>query len=76
MGELLLDLILGEPLALVKKLPWFDIPKELYILLVGALQLVVHNSVHYSLLIQLELSSVVLKCFSTHEESNIGGKYG
>jgi hypothetical protein len=39
MGKLLLNLILGEPLALVKKLSYFDNLIDLYVLMVGSLRL-------------------------------------
>jgi hypothetical protein len=64
MGGFLQDLVLGEPLALVKKLPCFDNLIELYVLLVGALQLGVHDLVHCSLLnaVGVELCRVQVPC--------------
>jgi hypothetical protein len=47
MGKLLLNLTPGEPLALMKKLPCFDDPIELDVLLVGALHLGVHDLINY-----------------------------
>jgi hypothetical protein len=44
-GEILLNLTLGEPLALMKKLPCFDDTIELDVLLAGALHLGVHDSI-------------------------------
>jgi hypothetical protein len=49
MGKLLLNLTPGEPLALVKKFPYFDDPIELDVLLVGALHLGVHDPINYFL---------------------------
>jgi hypothetical protein len=46
MGKLLLNLTPGEPLALMKKLPCFDDPIELDVLLVGALHLEVHDPIN------------------------------
>jgi hypothetical protein len=64
MGEVLLDLVPGEPLALVKKMPYCDNLKELYIMLVTTLQLIVHDPVHYSLLnvIRVELCHGQVLC--------------
>jgi hypothetical protein len=50
MGKLLLNLAPGEPLSLVKKLPYFDNPVELYVLLVGAFHLCIHDSINCILL--------------------------
>jgi hypothetical protein len=47
MGKLLLNLTPSEPLALVKKLPCFDDPVELDVLLSGALCLGVHDPINY-----------------------------
>jgi hypothetical protein len=49
MGKILLNITPGEPLSLVKKLPYFDNPIELDVLLVGALHLGVHDSINYHL---------------------------
>jgi hypothetical protein len=46
-GKPLLNLTLGEPLALVKKLPCFDDLIELDVLLVGSLHLGVHDLINY-----------------------------
>jgi hypothetical protein len=43
MGKLLLNLTLGEPLALVKKLSFFDEPIELDVILVDYLHIGVHD---------------------------------
>jgi len=50
MGKPLLNLILSEPLALVKKLPHFDNLIELHMLLASALYLCIHDSINYNLL--------------------------
>jgi hypothetical protein len=47
MRKLLLNLIPSEPLALIKKLPYFDDPMEFDILLEGVLFLGVHDSIKY-----------------------------
>jgi hypothetical protein len=49
MGKLLLNQTPGEPLALMKKLPCFDDPIELDVLLVGSLHLIVHDPINYLL---------------------------
>ena len=50
MGNLLLNLTLGEPLFLVKNLPSFDDPIEMYVLLLGAFPMCIHDLVNCSLL--------------------------
>jgi hypothetical protein len=47
MGKILLNLDFGEPLALLKKFPYFDNMVELYVLLVVRLHLVVHDMIDY-----------------------------
>jgi len=47
MGEILLNLTLGEPLALVKKSPYFDDPIKLDVLLESGLCLGFHDSFNY-----------------------------
>ena len=49
MRKLLLNLVLGEPLALVKELACFDNLIQLDILLVSALDLCVHDPISCSL---------------------------
>jgi hypothetical protein len=46
MGKFLLNLTPGEPLSLVKKLPYFDDLIELGVLLEGALRLGVHDPIN------------------------------
>jgi len=46
MGKHLLNLNLGEPLALRKKLPCFNNPIDLDVLLAGALHLGVHDPIN------------------------------
>jgi hypothetical protein len=65
MGKLLLNLTPGEPLSLVKKLSCFDNPIELYVILVGALCLGVHDLIHCILLNAVILSYVGAKCSAT-----------
>jgi hypothetical protein len=75
--EFLLDTVLGEPLALMKKLPYFDNLIELYALLVGTFQLGVHDLVCYKFLnaIKVEIDSgqvnYHLRDFPTKEKSII-----
>jgi hypothetical protein len=59
MEKLLLNLAPHEPLALMKNLPCFDDPVELYVLLVGAINLCIHDLINYSLLkvVKVELRS-------------------
>jgi hypothetical protein len=47
MGKLLLNLTPSEPLALVKKLPRFDDPIELDVMLEGAIHLGFHDPIKY-----------------------------
>ena len=75
MRKFLLNLTHVEPLALVKTLFCFENLLELYVLLVGAPCLGVHDPVHVACLIQSGLSSVGAKCSTTFEVSNKGGKY-
>jgi hypothetical protein len=62
MGELLMDLFLGQPLAMVKKLNYFDNLIEFYVLLERALQLGVHDLVHCSFFhaVEIEICSGVV----------------
>jgi hypothetical protein len=76
MEKLLLNLAPGEPLALVNKLPCFDDPIELYVLLAGAFHLCIYNSINVSRSRQSGLSFVEAKCSTTSEVSCRGGKYG
>jgi hypothetical protein len=50
MGKLLLNLTTGETLVPMKKLPCFDNPIELDVMLVGALCLGVHDLINFHLL--------------------------
>jgi len=51
----LLNLAPGEPIALVKKLPYFEKLVELYVLLVSILCFGVHDIIHYKLLNELRI---------------------
>ena len=57
MRKLLLNLTLGEPLAVVEQLPCFNNLKELDLLLLGVLNLSIHNSIRCFLFhaVQVEL---------------------
>jgi hypothetical protein len=70
----LLNLALGEPLALVQELPYFDDSIKLDPLLLSALDLCVHNMIIGFLLyaFRVELCWCQLFCYS--EVSNNGGK--
>jgi hypothetical protein len=50
MGGILLDVVPSEPLAHVKKLPYFNNSKEIHILLKGAPQFGVHDPFDCSLI--------------------------
>jgi hypothetical protein len=76
MGKLLLNLTLGEPLALVKEFPCFDNLIELDVLLVGSLHLGVHDLVYYFYSMQSILSFLGDQVLGTSKVSKRGGKYG
>jgi hypothetical protein len=76
MGKILLNLTLGEPLSLVKKLPYFDDPIELDVLLASALHIGVHDSINFLLFNVFMIYSIGSKFLSTSEVSRRGGKYG
>jgi hypothetical protein len=55
MGKLLLNLNFGEPFALLEKLSCFDNSIELYVLLAISLHFGVHDPIHCSLLIVVDI---------------------
>jgi hypothetical protein len=76
MGKFMLNLTLGETLALVKKSPCFDDPLELDVLLVSVLHIGVHDPIHCHMLnaFKIELCrGQVLGHVQSVQES---GKYG
>jgi hypothetical protein len=74
--KLLPNLALGESLPLVKKLPFFDDPIELYVLLAGAFHLCIHDSINYKFIKAVRVEFYRGKFSATSEVSNIGIKYG
>jgi hypothetical protein len=76
MRKVLLNLALGEPLALVQELPYFDKPIKLDPILVSSLDLCVHDMISDACSMQLGLSFFCVNYSSISEVSNNGGKYG
>jgi hypothetical protein len=76
MGKLLLNLTPGEPLALMKKLPCFDDPIELDVLLVGALHLGVHDLINCHMFNAVRIELCRGQVLVASEVSRRGGKYG
>ena len=74
MRKFLLNLALGEPLALVQELPCFDDLIKMDPLLSSALDMCVHNLITGAYCMQSTLSSVGVICSATSEVSNNGGK--
>ena len=74
MRKFLLNLALGEPLALVQELSYFDDSIKLDPLLSSALDLCVHNFIIGSCCMQSGLSSIGFNCSATSKVSNNGGK--
>jgi hypothetical protein len=58
------------------KLPCFDNLKELYIFLVGVIQLGVHDLICVAFSMQSGLKFIVAKCYCTSKLSNGGIRYG
>jgi hypothetical protein len=74
MGKLLSNSTPSEPLALVKKLPCFDHPIELDVLLMGVLHLGVHDPINFILLNAVKIEfcrGQVLNHVRTVEENMI-----
>jgi hypothetical protein len=71
----MLNLALGEPLALVQEFPCFDNPIKLDPLLVSALDLCVHDMINGFMFhtFRVELH-VGVNCSTIFEVSNNGGK--
>ena len=77
MRKLLLNLVPGEPLALVKELAYFDNSIQLDIILVSVLDLCVHDLISCSFFHAIyRFSSVGVSCSTMSDVSNNGGKYG
>jgi hypothetical protein len=78
MGKLLLNMTLGEALAPMKKLSYFDDLIELDVLLVGALRLGVHDMIicHLFNVVMIEFHrGQILNCIrSVKERWKIGSK--
>jgi hypothetical protein len=69
MGEFQLDLILRKPFSPKKKLRYFDNLIKLYLLSIGTLHVVVHDTVHFTLLnvirvdlFRIQVDSQSLRC--------------
>jgi hypothetical protein len=78
MGKLLLNLTLGEPLAMMKKLPYFDDPIVLDVLLASALHLGFHDPINCFMfnVVRIELcrGKVIGHIRSVQERWKIGSK--
>ena len=74
MWKLLLNLVPGELLSLVKELACFDNSIKLDLLLVGVLDLCVHNLISCGLFMHLGFNSVGVSCSTTSDVSSRGGK--
>ena len=74
MRKFLLNLALGEPLALVQELPCFDDSIKLDPLLSSALDLHFHNLIIVAFCMQSGLIFVGVSYSATSEVSNNGGK--
>ena len=74
MRKLLLNLVPGEPFALVQELASFDNPIWLDLLLVSVLDLHVHDTIHGGLFHAVWFNSVGVSFFLILEVSSRGGK--
>jgi hypothetical protein len=61
MGKFILNLSLGEPISMMKKLPYFDDLIEFDALLAGSLIIGVHDLIKFHCSMQYGLSSVGTK---------------
>jgi hypothetical protein len=76
MGKLLLNMTLGEPLALMKKFLCFDDPIELDGLLESVLCFGVHDLINFFLVDAVRIEFLGANYSTVSKVSSRGGKYG